>query len=461
MIGILRQPDFRLFWLGETTSKLGTSASAVAMPLVAVTTLHAGPFEVGLLTALTWLPWLVVGLPAGAWVDRLPRRPVLVGCDLVSAALFLAAPVAAWLGLLTLAQLLGTALVAGVLAVFAATAYQVYLPSLVAPADLAEGNAKLHGSESAAQVAGPGVAGLLAALGGAVTALLADAVSFLVSAACLARIRRTEAPPPAVAARPRLRSQIADGLRFVARDPYLRVLTAFGAASNLALTGYQALLVVYLVREVGVGAGTVGLLLSLGSCGGVLGALLARPLGRRAGTAHGILLAELAAGPCALLIPLTTPGPGLALLVAGMLGVGTGVVASNVLTATFRLRRTPPELLGRVTATTRVINYSMMPLGAVLAGALGSGLGLRPTMWVLTAGVGAAALILLAGPLKRARDLPTGPAGSRPAGPGYQASGSASRKNPPDGPPAGSVAAQTTPTALCSTGRAPIDSAPG
>lgn len=374
MIGILRQRDFRLFWIGETTNKLGTTASAVAMPLVAVTALDATPFQVGLLTAFTWLPWLVVGLPAGAWVDRLPRRPVLIACDLVGAALFLAAPIGAWLGLLSIGQLLATALIAGVASVFAATAYQVYLPSLVDPGDLTEGNAKLHGSESAAQVAGPGVAGLLAALGGAVTALLADAVSFLVSAACLAGIRRTEPPRPVVE-RPRLRTQIGAGLRFVTRDPYLRVLMVFGATSNLALTGYQAILVVFLVREVGAGAGTVGLLLSLGSLGGVLGALIARPVARAIGSARGMLLLELAAGPFALLIPLTTPGAGLVLLVVGLVGVGAGVVASNVSSATFRLLYTPAELLGRVTATSRAINYSMMPLGAVLGGALASGIG--------------------------------------------------------------------------------------
>ena len=406
MIGILRQHDFRLFWIGQTTNKLGSTASAVAMPLVAVTTLDASAVQVGLLSALTWLPWLLVGLPAGAWVDRLPRRPVLILCDLVGAALFVAAPVAAWLGLLSIGQLLATALLGGVASVFAATAYQVYLPSLVAPRDLTEGNAKLHGSESASQVAGPGVAGLLAALGGAVTALLADAVSFLISTACLLGIRGTEPPRPVVVERPRLRTQIADGLRFVARDEYLRVLVASGAASNLALTGYQAILVVFLVREVGVGPGTVGVLFSLAGLGGVLGALLARPLARRVGSARGFLFGELAAGPFALLIPLTSPGPGLVLLVAGMVGVGAGVVAGNVISGTFRLLRTPPALLGRVTATTRVINYSTMPLAAVLAGVLADGIGLRPTLWIMTVGVGAAALILLVGPLKRDRELP-------------------------------------------------------
>lgn len=147
-----RQGDFRLFWFGETTSQVGTSVTFVALPLVAVEVLHASTFLVGLLTAAVWLPWLMIGLPAGAWVDRLPRRATMLVSDGVSLAAFLSIPVAAWTGVLGVAQLVAVALAAGAPSVFFNTAYQVYLPSLVAEVDLTEGNAKLRGSRSAAQV---------------------------------------------------------------------------------------------------------------------------------------------------------------------------------------------------------------------------------------------------------------------------------------------------------------------
>jgi MFS family permease len=407
--GLFWHRDFRLLWFGETTSRLGSTVSSVAVPLVAVATLHASTFQVGLLVAASWLPWLVIGLPAGAWVDRLPRRPVLVGCDVISLLAFLSVPIAASAAALTIAHLLAVALVAGTAGVFFQTAYQVYLPSLLTPDDLPEGNAKLQGSESAAQVAGPGLAGLLAALFGAVSGLLADAASFLVSAGCLLSIRSREPARRATRRTTTLRTEIVEGLRFVAGDPYLRVLTAFGAASNLALTGYQAILIVFLVRDVGLSAAVVGGLLAAMSLGGVLGATLATRIGRRFGTAHGTLLCELGAAPFGLLIPLTGAGPRLALPVVGGIVVGAGIVAGNVLKGSFRQTYSPRHLLGRITVSMQLLNYGTIPAGALLAGTLGTTLGVRATIWIMTASLTPAALVLLIGPLRRHRDLPTRP----------------------------------------------------
>lgn len=162
--GPLRDRDFRLLWIGETTSKVGSAVTAVALPLVAVTTLHANTFEVAALTSAEWLPWLLMGLPAGAWVDRLPRRPVMLGCDVVSAAAFASVPLAAAFGLLTVAQLYAVATIGGAASVFFSTAYLVFLPSIVTDDALVEGNAKLQGSESAAQLVGPALAGGVAQL---------------------------------------------------------------------------------------------------------------------------------------------------------------------------------------------------------------------------------------------------------------------------------------------------------
>lgn len=407
---LVRHRDFRLLWIGETTSRLGSAVTSVALPLVAVTTLHAGPFTLGLLTAAPWVPWLLIGLPAGVWVDRLPRRPIMIGCDAVAALLLASVPVAAWAGVLTVGQLLVVALFGGATAVFFTTAYGVYLPSLVGPAELVEGNAKMTASESAAQVVGPGLGGALAQVVGAAGAVVVDAASFVVSAVCLLAVRTPEAGPDLAARRESMLAEVRAGLRFVRRDPYLRITSVSAAASNLALTGMEAILVLFLVRAVGLGSGTVGGLLSVSSVGGVLGALLAPGLAARYGSARTLLFAGLGTAPFVLLIPLTAPGWRLALFACGSaIGVG-GLVASNILLLSFRQAYCPPALLGRVIASMRVLVFGTMPLGGVLGGATAAALGLRPALWIMLGGVVLASFILPASPIRRLRDLPTAPA---------------------------------------------------
>ena len=408
---LLRHRDFRLLWIGETTSGVGTAVTSVALPLVAVTTLNASAFTMGVLGAAAWVPWLFLGLPAGAWVDRLACRPIMVACDLVAMLAFVSVPVAAWLGALSIAQLLAVALVSGAANVFFSTAYHTYLPSLLSTADLVRGNAVLQGSEAAANVAGPGVGGLLAQAFGAVTGLLADAVSFAVSAACLLSVRTRE--PRQVAAGSRtttLRQEVREGLRFVARDPYLRVFVCFGAVSNLVFNGVQALLVVFLVRVVGLDAGSVGLVFALAAVGGVAGAVMAGRLADRLGTARAMLLLVLGGPPFALLIPLATLGRlGLAACVLGAMVMVGASVGDNIIIGSFRQAYTPPELLGRVTASMRFVLFGTIPVGALLGGALGTLLGVRPALWVLLAAGSGVGSILLVGPIRRHRDLPTGP----------------------------------------------------
>ncbi|GIF64353.1 MFS transporter [Asanoa ishikariensis] len=405
--GTVAGRDFRLFWLGQATSKLGSSVSSVALPLVAVATLDAGTLQVALLAAFTWLPWLLIGLPAGAWVDRLPRRPLMIGCDLLCLVVFLSVPLAWWLGTLTLTHLFIAALVSGTAGVFFQTADQVFLPTLLSPGDLPGGNTRLQSTEQAAHVAGPGVAGLLTQLAGAVAGLLVDAVSFLVSAICLWRIR----VPERLHRGPRrsLKAEVAEGLRFVARDPYLRVLTIWGAVSNLALIGYQSVLVVFLVREVGVAPGVVGGLIAATSLGGVLGAAAGSALGRRLGTARALLASNVLATPFGLLLPLAERGPRLALAVAGVAVLIAGVSAGNVVKGSFRQTYVPHELLGRVTVSMQLLNYGTIPLGALIGGVLGASIGLRPTIWLSMVAAVASGLILLIGPIRTARDLPSTP----------------------------------------------------
>jgi MFS family permease len=404
--GLLRQRNFRLLWIGETISHLGNAMAVVGVPLVAVIVLHASTFTLGVLTAAAWLPWLLIGLPAGAWVDRLPARRVMIVCDVVSAMLYASVPVTAWAGVLTTGLVIGVQLGGGAASVLFMTAYQVYLPSLVTPGELIEGNTKMQGSASAALFAGPGLAGLVAQVLGAVTALLCNAVSFLVSAVCLLGARPRAAAPPAAPRGTTLRREIGDGLVLVLRDPFLRQLSVFWAVANLALTGYTALLVVFLVRVVGLTPGAVGLLAAVPGVGGILGAAATGRITARFGTARGLLLSTLAGVPFALLIPLTGPGPRLAFYVAGALLAFAGIAVGNIIIAAFRQSYSPPGMCGRVTATMRFLIFGTSPLGALLGGGLGSWLGIRDALWIL---LGAAALsgpLLLTRALRGRRDLP-------------------------------------------------------
>ncbi|MFK0098555.1 MFS transporter [Streptomyces sp. NPDC091040] len=406
--GLLRRHrDFRLLWCGETAGKYGASVTGVAMPLVAVSTLDASTFEVGLLSAAAWAPWLIIGLPVGVWVDRLLRRPIMLAAAAVSLVLFAAVPVAAWSGRLSIGLLLAVALLAGTATVFFQTAYTAYLPTILDPDDRPEGNAKLHGSASAAQIAGLGSGGLIAQLAGAVNGMFANAATFLVSLLCLAGIRHRE---PSVTRtghrRTSLVGEVREGLRLTAYDPWFRTFALFGAASNVALMGYQSIQVVFLVRSVGLTPGAVGALVAATSAGGVAGAFAARRVAHRIGTGRATLLFELGVPSLGLLIPLTGDGPGILLFVTGGFSVSAGVVAGNIIKASFLQRYCPPDLLGRLTASTAFLSYGAIPVGALLGGLLGTALGLRTAMALTTAGIPLAALILLFSPIRRARDLP-------------------------------------------------------
>ncbi|WP_396287265.1 MFS transporter [Amycolatopsis sp. PS_44_ISF1] len=380
---------------------LGSAVAGTALPLVAVVGLRASTFEVALLTAVAWLPWLVVGLPAGAWVDRMRKRPVMAACNTASMVVFASVPLALLAGVLSMPYLLGAALAGGTAKVFFSVAYRSFLTVLVDREQLLVANTRLLGSESAAQVGGPGLAGLMAGFFGPVSGVLADALSFGVSVLFLRGIRAREEKPVA-GSRVRLRTQVAQGLRFVAGDPYLRVLVVFGAVSNLALNGYASIQVVFLARRLGAGAGTIGLVLALAEVGGVAAALLIGRLSGRFGTARAFLLCQALAAPGMLLGPLD----GLGFFVLAGIAVCAGIVGSNVLTGTFRQRYCPPELFGRITACSAVVNYSTIPLGGLLGGVLGQTLGVRETMLVMGVVQLASLAILVFSPLRPLRDFP-------------------------------------------------------
>ena len=398
--------NFTLLWSGEGASLLGTATSSVLLPLLAVTHLDAGPGWMGLLTAAVWLPWLLIGLPAGAWVDRLDPRAVMITADLLSAAVLASVPAGWWLGFLTLPQLLVVTLLSGTATVFFHTAYAKLVPMIVPQAGLETANARLSGTESAMQIAGPGLAGLLAQLVSAAAGIMVDVVGFLASALCLWRIKINRQQQPHTAPVERLRARIAEGVRVVARDRYLRVFMVIGSVSNFGLTGYATLLVLFLVGDLGVSPGRLGLVLMIGSVGGLLGALVAPWLAHRMGTGRASTVLLVCAGPSALLVAAPTEADHSYLTSLGLLLVGAAVVAGNVIRGTWRQRYVPAHLLARVVTTMQVVNYGAMPLAGLAAGALGTHVGVRPAM-LLLAGVHAlASTSILTTRIGRSQTLP-------------------------------------------------------
>jgi MFS family permease len=359
--GMRRDRRFALLWAGQTISEFGSAITTLALPLIAVLTLDATAFQTSLVAAATTVAWLVVGLPAGAWVDRVRRRPVLIATDL-GRALALATVPAAWaLQRLTIAHLIAVAAVTGVLGVISVAAEPVFLTAIVDRDRLVDANGKLVASASAANVGGPGLGGALVQLAGAPVALLADAVSFVVSAVLLARIRVEEQVAAATGAS--LRADVAAGLRFALRNPFHRSMAVTGTISNFLLAGQGALLVIFLVREVGLSGGLVGVLFALGAVGALAGSLVAGRLAKRFGDALVIRVGPVVVAAAGLLIPLTTPGLGLAWFVAGQMIMFAGVAVFNVCVRAAVQIGTPPELLGRAGTSIRLFSRGALPLG--------------------------------------------------------------------------------------------------
>jgi MFS family permease len=414
--------DFVLLWSGQSVSELGSEVSALAIPLVAIDVLHASTFAVGVLTAVQTLPFLLVGLPAGAWVDRLRRRPVLIAADVGRAAALASIPAAWALSILTLPQLYVVSLVSGVLTVFFDVAYQSYLPVLVGSNRLVEGNAKLAATESGARVAGPAVGGVLVGAVGAATAILADAASFVVSFVCLLTIRTHEDPVQRrndLSGRPRsLRSEIAEGLRFVWREPRIRSVAGSTATSNLFSTIGLAVALVFLRRQLHLSAGRFGILFAVGSFGGIFGALIATRLAARIGVGRTILWTIAVAGIGELSFPLATRSTATALIIAGGLLISAGGVTYNIIQVSLRQALCPPELQGRMNASVRFMVWGTMPIGGLIGGALGSTIGLRPTLWVAAVGsLGAFGWVLLS-PVPAVKSMPLEAAPATLANPG-------------------------------------------
>lgn len=391
----LRERDFRLLLLGQITSQLGTQLAGVAVPLLALLTLDATPLELGLLSASGTISFALIGLPAGAWIDRLPKRPVLVAADVVRAVLLATIPLAALAGALTITQLIVVMLLSGLARVFFDVGYQSYLPAIVGPDKVLSGNASLETVRATGQVAGPGLGGWLVSIAGAALVLLIQSVTFAVSAGCLLAIRRTETvvPRPATS---RLRTEIAEGLRYVVHTARMRGLALASAAGNFSFGIGSAATLPFLSRTLHLSPTWIGIVVSTGSVAAMLGAALTPRVSRRFGAERTVWLSLAVTGPFAALIAFANPGPLVALVVIAIVAGEFGQIVYAVTSVSLRQRICPPELLGRVNATMRVLIMSAFPAGALLGGLLAQFAGLRAALLA-----GAVVLVLPPVPLRK------------------------------------------------------------
>lgn len=406
-----RDRAFLLLWGGQTVSMLGSQITVWALPFAAIFALNAGAAELGLLAAAGTAPSLLFGLPAGVWVDRLRRRPLLIASDIGRALLLGSIPLAAVVGRLTMAQLYIVAFLTGALSVLFDVAYRSYLPALVTRSALTEGNAKLETSATLADMAGPGLAGALVQLVTAPMAILADALSFVVSVVSLALIRAPEPAPVSPEQTRHALREIGEGLRAVLRHPMLRALAADSGLFNMFDSLLTALYALYLTRVLGASAALAGLILVLAGLGGLLGALFAGRITAGVGLGPVIVGGSLVAGVGELLIGLAS-GPlwlAAAVVVLGEGGVQAGATVYRINGYSLRQALVPDRLQGRVNATARFISVAAIPLGALVAAQSGTTYGVRSA--VLLAGFGTlfAFLWVYFSPIRQLRALPAAP----------------------------------------------------
>lgn len=404
--------DLHLLFAAAAASKLGLQVGSLALPLVAVLALSASPGEVGLLATLTTAAFLLIGLPAGVWVDRMRRRGVMIAADLARAVLYASVPVAWWLGALTIEQLYAVALLTGVATVFFDVSAQSYLPHVAGRDRLIEANSVLGSIDSVVHIGGRSAAGFLVQLASAPAAVVVTAVGYLVSGGFLLGIRRPEAPVEvegAAARAPMLRS-IGDGVRFVAGHPVLRAVAVAGAMTNLGMQLVLVMLPVLLVDRLGLSAGVLGLFFAVGGVSGLIGAAMATRVVRRLGAGRVLWLLGVVIAPAGLLVPLIDSGPWLWLAGLGWVIVVYKIAVDNVVLVSFRQKVTPDHLLGRQTATMRFLLTGAVAIGAGLSGLVGGAFGPRAALW---AGAIVLALVwvpLYRSPLRRLRSLDDAPA---------------------------------------------------
>lgn len=419
--GVLGNRDFVKLWGGETVSLVGSQITEFTLPLVAILTLGATAFEVGLLNAARYVPVVVVSLFAGVWLDRVRRRPVLINSNVGRALLIGLVPLAAVTGTLSMELLYFVAITVGALTVVFDVGILSYLPGLVERRHLVDGNSKIQTSFALAGIAGPGLAGLLVGLLDPPIVLTFDAVTYLASAVLLLWISKPEIAPEVPEQRPSVSSSIAEGLRMVFGSRMLRALLSQSATFNLFQNAVLTVFVVYAVREIGLHPAQLGVVVGAGSVGALVGALLSNRIRVAIGFGRTLIVATTVACLSQLLLLIPTGADLVSMvLFAGALAIfGASLTVYNVNTVTLRQSVTPNRLLARMNASYRLVLFGSAPLGAVLGGSLAGIVGLRSALVIAVLGVTTPLIWIFFSPVFRLTEIPT--VADDPAEPGVPA----------------------------------------
>ena len=406
--GLWRHADFLKLWSAESVSQVGSQITGLALPLVAVIVLDVSPFEVSALVVIEFLPFILFAIPAGVWVDRLRRKPILVIADLGRAVLLGSIPIAYAFDALYLGQLYVVGFLVGICTVFFDVSYQSYLPSLVAREQLVEGNSKLEVSRAGAQIGGPGAAGGLVSAIGAPAAIVLDALSFVVSAVFLFTIRKPEVLPVREegAPKPSMLAEAKEGLRYVLGNRYLRAISICTATSNFFWSLSGAILIVYAVRELHMSPALIGIVFSVANAGPLLAALTTNKVFARIGVGRTILVTSVMFSCAAFFFPLAPQDSPAPFFIAGGILGGYGAVAYNITQVSFRQAITPERLQGRMNSVMRFIVWGVIPIGTLLGGAIASTIDLRAAIWIGAIGNALAFLPVLLSPVRTLREMP-------------------------------------------------------
>lgn len=407
--GLWQHPDFMRLWSAETISLFGSAITQLALPLTAVSLLSATPGEMGILGAMQFLPFLLIGLFAGVWVDRMRRRPILIAGDLGRALILVTIPIAAFLNRLSMGQLYVIALIHGILTLFFDVAYQSYLPSLVSRQHLVEGNSKLEISRALSAIAGPGLAGVLIKILTAPITIAIDAISFLLSAVFLWQIKTPEPEPTPRAERRNIWREIYEGLGVVFGNRMLRSIAGCTSTSNLFGTVGFIVLLLFMKRDLQLDDAVIGLIFGIGSIGGLIGAVTTAKIAKRFGVGPTIIGATIGFGVASMLLPLASVGgfAALVLLTLSLFLNGMESVIYNVNQVSLRQAITPDRLQGRMNASMRFLVWGTIPIGSLIGGFLGERIGLVNTLWVSAIGACLAVLWVWFSPVRSLKEQPT------------------------------------------------------
>lgn len=398
-----RNGEFMRLWFAQAVSRAGTAVTEVALPLTAVLVLDATPGQMATLVVAGQLPNLLFGLLAGVWVDRARRRPVLVGSDLARLLLFASIPAAAALGLLTLAQLWIIAFAAATFSLFSLVASVSVLPTIVPASQLIEANSRLQATDAVVTIGGQGLGGVLVQLIGAPKALIADAASYLVSAMSLRGVARHERQPDRDK-RSRIAGEVAEGVRELFRTPVLRAIAISAAVGAFAGAVQATVLMLYFANTLGLSPAVIGVVFASTALGSVAGAAVAGRTSRRFGVGPMIIGGAFLLGVSAVLLPLAdVTGATVPMLVAGQFLAGLGLTVYRINQVSLRQAVTPRRLLGRVTSARTFIIFCVAPLGAILGGYLGAGIGIQPALFIAAAVMFLQVIGLVASPVRHVR----------------------------------------------------------